>query len=125
MFVKSHVPDIGWKYTGVLAGMFFFGMAYTMYFLCTVGGGEVLLLGLVGTGIAAGVGAVCNLLYFFPWGAVLRFVLPGVLHGAITLLNYGHGNATDLTFFGSITVVNIAIGGWYFIAFVRSRHRMN
>ena len=125
LFTRSHVPDIGWKYTGALAGMFLFGLANTMYFLYTVGGVEVLVLGLVGTGMAAGVGAVCNVLYFFPWGSVLRFLLPGVLHGAVTLLNYGDGNATDLTFFGSIAVVNIAIGAWYFINFVRSRQRTN
>lgn len=121
LFAPTHVPDIGWKYAKTVGTMLLYGFAHTGYYVYTVGGSEALILGLVGTGMAAGLGALCDLLYFLPWGAVWRFLLPGLLHGIITWANYGDGNDTDLRFFGSFALLNLLVGVILFIGFVRAQ----
>lgn len=123
LFAPTNVPNVGWKYAKTLGAMLLCGFAYTGYFVHTVGGSEALILGLVGTGMAAGLGALCDLLYFLPWGAVWRFLLPGVLQGIITWANYGDGNDTDLRFFGSFAVLNLLMGVILFIGFVRAQQQ--
>ncbi len=74
---------------------------------------QILLLGLVATGIATVISMVFNFAYFLPFkSTTIRFVLPGILNVLLVFVIWHQ--EYDAVFFGILGLTNLGMGVLWF-----------
>lgn len=95
------------------------GITLSLILSSISGDNHLLLLGIMGTGIAVSCCACVNLLYFFPFQKnIYRFITPGLISIFLILFEFKN-SIPDLLFFEFYALVNLVLGIIWNIKFTR------